>query len=686
MHLSRIDLAAYAASLLIFASCKSSFVHAQPQPVGGAAFARVGNNFYIQGGAISADNLLSSLWALDLTKSWTTAKPAWTSLSLGPSNGYHSAAYSADNKSFITFGRNTGADAAVVPRSWVNIYDIPSGTWSFESNPTGLADNSRRDFSAVTNPNANKIYIIGGGSGVSGGTYNNVFDTFDPAMRTLTEITTPVPGPQGIMTHSAVWVSHLNAMIVLGGSLKSGSPQGLYLYHPHTGAWTTQATTGSYNYAKISACAASNADGSLVAVFGGFDDVPGVGDPHVFILDTTTWAWTTTTYNGRGRGHAACAIADDTFLIWGGFFSAPNTVNGVPSGTEALLLFSLSTKTWQTTYTPSAALAGASNPTTGGGNGTGGGGNGSNSSNGNNTTNNSEGLSTGAIGGIAAGSVAVIIVLALAVLDQRRKKKRRDAKSLEAKTMSDFDQEHPQPDMTEHHHQVASPRPPPPKPIGHFQSHRPFEALLGPRPSTEGRNSTSGYSNPTTPTTLQFSPSDNGSGSDFYQSRQSYPGDYTSSSTYYPIPPPPLIQKQLIPEEAPYDSPHESDSARRFHDPHSVIIPEGYYPYTSISTVATGISPVASTDQYHDTYGMKHTSIISLQSGHSNTSSTFPQAAVYDPRLSSPAPPIPKRPVSGPHGIYGFGSAVEQPGAGAPQAILQHQRPINQSQPYLPNW
>ncbi|KAF9171999.1 hypothetical protein BGX21_005930 [Mortierella sp. AD011] len=615
MRLPRIGFTFYVASLLILTANRNPFVHSGPQSAGGAAFAIVGNNFYIQGGAISGDSLLQELWALDLTKSWTTSNPAWITLANGPSNGYHSAGYSADNKSFITFGRDTAARPSEVPLSWVNIYDIPSGSWNFQTNPANLADNSRRDFSVVTNPSANKIYILGGDSTVNGTKYNNVFDTFDPVSRTLTEITTPVPGPQNISTYSGVWVPRLNAMMVIGGSIQNSAPQGLYLYRPDTGAWTIQATTGSFTYARRSPCAASNADGSLVAVYGGFTSDSGAGDPYVFILDTETWAWTNTSYPGRGRGSAACAIVDNTFLIWGGFYSTPNTGwnNGAPSGVESLLLFSLSNKTWQTTYTPSPARS--RNPT---------GGNDSNPGK----------MSAAAIGGIVVGSIAVIAALALAFLDQRRKRRR-----LEKKSFASEDGSNDTPNVTERHHQLAPPRPLRPKSTNYLQLFRPTsEDLLDPRGSAEGGDSSIGH---TTPTSLQFlATSENGGGSESAHGRQSNLSDSTCASVYYPPPPP--IQRQSL-SEVNSASKSDANSARRPHNPHSIIGPGGYYPYSNIAI----IEPVA--DQYHEAYGMKHISAISSQTGHSDISSTYPQISLYDPRLPPlPPPPIPKRPVSGP--------------------------------------
>lgn len=227
------------ASLAIL--CSHTLVHAQPQPCGGPAFAKVGNKFYIQGGATSGDNLLQYFWALDLTTTWNTTSPAWTALALGPYNAYHTAGFSADNKTFVTFGRNTGAHSQFIPANWVNVYDIQSNTWSYATNPPAVADISRRDFFAVSDTDSNKIYILGGNAGPQGAISSNAFDVYDPVTRTTTEISTPAPGPQDLSTYAAVWIPRLKSMIVFGGySPKASLYQGLYVYNPSSGAWTTQ--------------------------------------------------------------------------------------------------------------------------------------------------------------------------------------------------------------------------------------------------------------------------------------------------------------------------------------------------------------------------------------------------------------------------------------------------------------
>ncbi|KAF9902921.1 hypothetical protein BX616_001762 [Lobosporangium transversale] len=648
------------------ACCFLFFAQGQPQPCGGAAFARVGNTFYIQGGATSGDNLLQQFWALDLTTSWSTSQPAWANLPIGDANAYHSAGYSADNKSFITFGRDTGADSNAVPSSWIYIFDIASNRWAFKSNPTELKDNSRRDFSVVTNPKANKNYILGGDAGPGGETYSNDFDIYDPSTRVLKETTTPLSGPQYIATYSAVWVPGLDAMMVIGGTnLNKTIVRGVYLYHPETEVWAFQATTGSFPYILFSACAASNANGSLVAVFGGFTG-DGDADPNVYMLDTKSWAWTATQYSGRSRGNTACTIVDDSLIIWGGFYMNPNTLNGVPTAAEALLLFSLSSKTWLSKYTPSDALAGASKEGT--------------------NVPRKSGLSTGAIVGIVVGCVVLILLLAFIQMKRRRRNKKKHENA--SGDMGDVSGTgHFSGDMVEHGHYNNQGGPPSVSNL-HTMKHSP-EALLNHRRSTDGSPAGStGNPELTTPTSLQFlmtgseyggnghdgSFSTNG---DYYNlARQSYLSDTTSGSAVPYYPPPPR-QHGVILEEEPsvYSKDIIVDSEHRPNDPQTITNFRGYYSPNSYGEEG---------DQYHDSYGMKHASMISSGSDYLNavpSSPTYPQGFNnnYSPGLPLPGPLKPKRPVSAPQGGEGFGSMLEVT-PGAPQAILEYQSSISQDQ------
>ncbi|GJJ76704.1 hypothetical protein EMPS_09063 [Entomortierella parvispora] len=401
--------------LLLLISNLSVQINAQPQPVGGAAAALVGKQWFVQGGALSGDNILQSFWCLDLTKSWTTARPAWTSLPLGPPNAYHSAGFSADNSTFLTFGRDTAAAPPVIPPHFVNIYNIQSGVWSFVD-PV-MADNTRRDFVAVTDPSLNKIFFTGGDAGPAGAIASNMFDEYDTATNTLKESTNPPTAPQSLSTYAAAWVPRLNAMLVIGGATPTGISSALFMYLAATGTWTVQASTGPFVIGRTSACAASNADGSKVIVYGGFVGGAGSADNAIYILDTTTWNWTATSYPGKGRGNAVCTVVGDTVLIWGGFYASPNTLSMTPLGTEALLLFSISKKSWLSNYTPTGSFAPATTTQPGGGNIT----SASVPSPVPSTMPNQGGISKAAIGGIAAGAAVLLIAIAFALVERQKR-------------------------------------------------------------------------------------------------------------------------------------------------------------------------------------------------------------------------------------------------------------------------
>ncbi|KAI8602181.1 hypothetical protein EDD21DRAFT_427684 [Dissophora ornata] len=562
--------------------------------------------------------------------------------------------YSADNQSFITFGRDTAAASTVIPKSWVNIYNITTGSWSVSFNPPNLADNSRRDFFVVTNPTANKIYILGGDAGSTGSNTSIAFDTYDPTTRTLVEVSTPSPGPQNISTYAAVWVPRLSVMMVIGGALPVAVPQGLYLFHPDTGTWSTQATMGTFNYARTSHCAASNTDGSLIAVYGGFTTHPGSADPNVYILNTTSWTWTTTSFNGTGRGNAACAIVDDTFLIWGGFLQTPNTVHETPTDAQALLLFSLSERTWVTTYTPSPTLASRNSTSTKGSGGVVTGGSttsGSSSSGATNSHSQTTSTSAGAIGGIAVGSIALVVLAAYGLYMVRQRRGRLGMKA--AQNNGSIAGSYPDGSMRT----LLPTRPPPPTASSVYNFQPSSESMLGGPKQSLDQGSNDGLSSTTVPMSLQYlSLTGNGNGSERTDNAYGLPElattfvSHPSTTIYYTQPqPPPAVQLPMpaISDEVAYlpTSSQDSQSA----DPQSISSP-GYYPFLGVSSSTTVASPVDN-DQYHD-YRMKYLSIMSSQTGYTDLSS-HPPTSMYDPRLIPPsnAPPVPKRPV----GVSAFG-------------------------------
>ncbi|KAF9906326.1 hypothetical protein BX616_000754 [Lobosporangium transversale] len=674
-------------ALSIAIPCLSS-IHAQeaPTPVGAMAFARVGNYFFVHSGSTYNDDLVQQFYALDLTKTWPANQPIWISLPPGPYNGYHTAGYSSDNKTFFTFGQDTGASAKMLPGYWLFSYDIATKTWT-SNNPKELGDPSRRDIFAVTNPSSNQIYIIGGDAGLAGEEHSNAFNTYDVSTGKLTEIMTPSTGPQNAYTYAAVWVSHLSLMMMVGGQIGSALSQTLWMYNPKTGGWSTQSSTGPFDHQRFSHCAASNADGSLVAVFGGYlGKNAKVGDPNAYILNTATWTWTTVPYSGRGRGLCACTIVDDTFIVWGGFYDNPSSPNGLPSAAESTLLLSLSTQKWLSTYTPSPALAQSSSNPPPWGNGGNGDSNPNNSTDGNKNKSTDDakgGFPAGAIGGIAAAAVIILIVGAF-LFHRRNKKKQHGRKSnvpdyeftkaeegegsTRGKPSLDGPPQRPAPppgNLSPALYDFDSP------PANNLEvrlsqqqqllqqqqqliqlqeqqlylqqlqeqfRHSPEEAYAAQqqylhsiqtspqlshmseaRPSVEGGYN-SGYSSYSTPSavpllSVQDPSSVQGSISPYQQQPQLSPVFSDASNVYYPPPPLPLNQQQ-----------QQSYSPSQLGQT---------YPYKVPADGSALVQPNSPTrSDYHDTFGMKHMSIISDSSSTKNRRVSAPQGAYVVP--SSP--------------------------------------------------
>ncbi|KAF9438893.1 hypothetical protein BGZ76_003579 [Entomortierella beljakovae] len=651
-----------------------SSTHAYPSPTGAAAFTRVGGRFYVHSGTMFGDSLISQLYALDLTKSWPTTNPTWIQLEPGPYNAYHTAGYSGDNSTIYIFGRNTGAPT--VGPDWISTYDINSNKWGrVDSLPVN--DTSRRDFFAATSPARKEIYIMGGNSGEGGEIPTNNFDVFDIATNKITETSLPPTAPQFPYTYAAVWLESQSSMLIIGGQYgsKGGYATTLFLYSPVSKSWTTQASTGDFAHGRTSHCAASNADGSKVAVFGGLisGETPLKPDPYAYILDTTTWVWEKISFPFNSRTNAACSIVDDNFLVWGGFKDYPIQSSSFPTPQEALAILSLSKKEWLSTYTPSPALAALADP------GNNGGDQGPGNNNGeNNNGDKKSGISTAAIGGIAA--AGVVILLAIAFFAYSRGKKKHS--QLKADTSDiDFTKADEGYDIAGHQSGDRRPRRPPPPPEIMSPALYDFEST--PSLSNVERNSQqlhqpvrdshqSFAQSPYDPSFVSPSIAPVSPTADAFGSAAGYSTSAAGYSAYSPSSTAPLVPMSEYGGTSPYQQNMQRASfapsigGNQYYPPPPPSVnqqQQGFVPYNSRESVApynpresiagsvykvpAPDDAIQSTEGYHDAYGQNRLSMIS-----NSTSPSFTAT---------------KRPPSGPQGGYGLGASASS--AGAPQAI-----------------
>lgn len=171
-----------------------------------------------------------------------------------------------------------------------------------------------------------------------------------------------------------------------------------------------------------------DADGSKAIIYGGWAPPGGLttlARNDLWILDTATLSWKQgPALSGGTVGYAACTIAGNYVIIWGGF----QYLNSTPPDANPMLLYDMSREKWTTTYTPTAEYLAMAPPPPLNPN------NGSNNNNGTNPVDESTGsegkskpgLSIILAGVFGAGFVVLAAVLGFVFYRRKQNKRRLD--------------------------------------------------------------------------------------------------------------------------------------------------------------------------------------------------------------------------------------------------------------------
>ncbi|KAG0289820.1 Acyl-CoA-binding domain-containing protein 5 [Linnemannia gamsii] len=125
-------------------------------------------------------------------------------------------------------------------------------------------------------------------------------------------------------------------------------------FKPDTQTWGTMVTTGTTPTMRADHCIVPNEDGTKVVVYGGrLENNTVIGD--ISILDTATQTWTAGAI-GPPRMYAACAVAGDQLIIWGG-----KAADDLPPPND-LIIYNIVTRTWVSQYTPPASYRDLKDP------------------------------------------------------------------------------------------------------------------------------------------------------------------------------------------------------------------------------------------------------------------------------------------------------------------------------------
>ncbi|KAF9416665.1 hypothetical protein BGZ94_010163 [Podila epigama] len=334
-------------------------IHAQPAPVaearpditasGGMAFGYHNQKLYIQGGTRSNSVPMSSFFVLDLSIPWPTNNPAWVSnLQNPPVMGVSGGILTSGE--FVVRGGPTATNGSLF------VYSDSIRTWS--EIPIGnTATHTGTGQQLVTSLIDNHVYLLKDGISVEETSFR--FNSLDESTRL----------EDG---QAASWSTGLNRILATNPSAEDGSK--FYLYG---GRSSTEPNARVFN--------------------------------ELWSFDIKDNSWRPLASSPLTPRHSmACAVAGNTFVVWGGFI---DTNDRLPSPLPEL--YDITSNTWGVTeYRPATASVGGPFPDT--------------PSPTENTPGGSDGGGTGssnigAIAGGIAGGVAVLALLGFFLFRQRRR-------------------------------------------------------------------------------------------------------------------------------------------------------------------------------------------------------------------------------------------------------------------------
>ncbi|KAG0223331.1 hypothetical protein BGW42_005976 [Actinomortierella wolfii] len=177
--------------------------------------------------------------------------------------------------------------------------------------------------------------------------------------------------------YQAVWSHYLKKAVIYGGKDDADLTmldQWVSVYEPVKKQWALLNTTGVNRKSTTGHCMAITDDGKTVFSYGGFPYLNATNIPllsTLFILNLETNEWTKGAESNLPRANAACTVAGDYFLLWGGRILNNNNTSEVYDGDKnstPVHIYQISKDEWVNEYhppdkfrDPSAAVVSPSN-------------------------------------------------------------------------------------------------------------------------------------------------------------------------------------------------------------------------------------------------------------------------------------------------------------------------------------
>lgn len=274
------------------------------------------NQMIVWGGNNGSSRLLTGGRYDPITNSWQATS---TGTNVPGSREFHTAIWDNTNNQMIVWGGYNGSRTNTGGR-----YDPNTDSW--QATNTGIdVPSGRQSHSALWDSSNNQMIIWGGYDG----TRTNTGGRYDPITDSWLTTSTGIGVPSGRQHHSAIWDTSNSQMIIWGGNESGGGADTGGRYDPVTDSWqaTTTINAPSGRYDQVTVWDTSN---NQMIVWGGYDggstDTGGRYDPN-----TDSWQSTSIDSNVPTARTSHTAIWDDRnkqMIVWGGVDSAITNTGG----------------------------------------------------------------------------------------------------------------------------------------------------------------------------------------------------------------------------------------------------------------------------------------------------------------------------------------------------------------------
>jgi len=275
-------------------------------------------------------------FAIDLTVSWDTSKPAYQQLASFNGRLFSKpSSLSQDGKRLLVLTSPEGFTLNLDTNQWNSILNI-----TYTTVPPELA--------GVTDPDTGLIYVPFGYQ-TSAGVYEMLIVNLTDNSIT-SDSRAPTFSPQQSNTYySVAWNKALGGLVYSTGD-------GLFSYNRIDG-WKQLQTQGETPPVRYLSCLLSASGGSKLVLFGG-RETPTIsadnrqppprtlGDIYILDVATRTWKKGPPVTPDDGRRSASCAVANEQMIVWGG----ETYINKYSFPNHVAMVYDLKTDTWVSRY------------------------------------------------------------------------------------------------------------------------------------------------------------------------------------------------------------------------------------------------------------------------------------------------------------------------------------------------